>query len=386
MNKQWESARRVIEMLEAHGFEAVIVGGAVRDYLLNRSLHDVDVATNALPKQVKEVFSNTVDVGIQHGTILVLDTGEPIEVTTYRAESEYIDFRRPEQVFFVRDLAEDLKRRDFTMNAMAMRANGELVDLYDGQRDLQAKVIRAVGDASERFQEDALRMLRAIRFQAQLGFTIEAETFDALQANSALIEHIAMERIAQELSKVFTGNFTVQGIKAIQSSGLSEHLPGTFDGACWKNVKIDTTEQGWAYFYCLNAAHDERILSAYKCSNKLKTYSKSVEELVQLDEWDEVTYFDYELESLLFAGRVLNALGKSEVRETDIVKAKEGLVIQSFQELAVTGKDIVEWSSGKKGPWIKERLNSLKRAVLSGEVTNDRTHIKEWYDAKFNEE
>ena len=385
MNKQWKSAHRVIEMLEAQGFEAVIVGGAVRDYLLDRPFNDVDVATNALPEQVKDVFSNTVDVGIQHGTILVLDGGEPIEVTTYRAESEYIDFRRPEQVFFVRDLSEDLKRRDFTINAIALRASGELVDLYGGQRDLQAKVIRAVGDASERFQEDALRMLRAIRFQAQLGFTIEVETFAALQANAALIEHIAMERIAQELTKVFTGNFTAQGIKAILSSGLSEHLPGTFDGACWQIVKIDTAEQGWAYFYCLNAAHDGHILSAYKCSNKLKAYAKSVEELVQLDVWDEVTYFDYELESLLFAGRVLNALGKSKVRETDIVKAKEGLVIQSFQELAVTGKDIVEWSSGKKGPWIKERLNSLKRAVLSGEVTNDRTHIKGWYDAKFNE-
>ena len=162
-------------------------------------------------------------------------------------------------------------------------------------------------------------------------------------------------------------------------------MPGTNDGARWQNVKIETAEQGWAYFYYLNVAHDSNILSSYKCSNKLKTYAKNIEELMQLDAWDEVTFFDYELESLLFAGRLLNALGKSQVSDADIVKAKESLVIGSIQELAVTGKDIVAWSSSKKGPWIKERIDILKRAVLLGEVTNDRTHIKEWYDAKFNE-
>lgn len=163
---EFEAAFDLMKKLSDEGFDAVVVGGAVRDTLLGAPVHDVDVATSAKPEQMKQVFKKTVDIGIEHGTILVLDAKEPVEVTTYRTEGTYVDHRRPDQVDFVTDLAEDLKRRDFTINAMALRLNNEVVDLFGGQQDLKAKKIRAVGTASERFQEDALRMLRAVHFSA----------------------------------------------------------------------------------------------------------------------------------------------------------------------------------------------------------------------------
>lgn len=385
MQHAWKAALAVVERLEQNGFEAVIVGGAVRDFVMQRPFHDVDVATDALPLQVKHLFTKTIDVGIEHGTVLVLDCEEPIEVTTYRTESGYSDYRRPDTVTFVRSLKDDLERRDFTMNAIAMRANGALVDYFSGHEDIEAKRIRAVGEASARFTEDALRMLRAARFRAQLGFEIEEGTFAALQEKSPLIEHIAVERIAQELTKIFKSEHPALGIEAIRTSGLGAHLAGSFDEAPWYAIKIENGEQGWAYFYCLHAEQDPDILSAFKCSNKLKTYAAKVFELVHFAAWDEVTYFDYELEHLQFASRVRKAFGKVAIDEATIIKNKENLRLGSIQDLTVSGKDLAEWTIGKKGPWIKERLDILKRAVLTGEVPNDRTHIKEWYNAKFNE-
>ena len=175
--KNWQAAFAIIQTLEQHGFEAVVVGGAVRDYLLGRAVHDVDVATSASPKELKMIFSHTVDVGIEHGTILVLHELANIEVTTFRTDGMYIDHRRPRDVQFVRSLEEDLLRRDFTMNAMAMRKDGSIVDLYGGRQHLQDKLIQAVGHPQARFQEDALRMLRAIRFAAQLGFQLKDKRY-----------------------------------------------------------------------------------------------------------------------------------------------------------------------------------------------------------------
>ena len=384
MNKQWQSAKRVIELLEAQGFEAVIVGGAVRDYLLNRPFHDVDVATNALPEQVKEVFSNTVDVGIQHGTILVLDAGEPIEVTTYRAESEYIDYRRPEQVFFVRNLEEDLKRRDFTINAIAMRNDGQLIDLFGGQQDLQAKMIRAVGDASERFQEDALRMLRAVRFRAQLGFYMDDATLNAMIQHAHLIEHISVERIAQEFDKMFVSPYIYDAIMTIENTPLANYLKGKFQSIHWINVYPKSVDEAWAYFYYLS--NEEQLLNDYKCSNKRKSFVKRVAELVEipLEKWSTEVLFAYTLEELQSANSINSWQRKPHIELSLLIEKKTQLPIQSAQDLAVSGKELLEWNKQKRGPWIKEHLQAITKAVLDRQVENKIHPIKEWYDEKFN--
>ncbi len=198
LSSEFVAAQPVLQRLEAAGFEAYFVGGAVRDMLLQKPIHDVDIASAAFPEEVKKQFDKTVDTGIQHGTVMVLDHGLGYEITTFRTESTYTDFRRPDTVTFVRSLSEDLQRRDFTINALAMTYDGEIVDLFEGLADLSAGVIRAVGEAEVRFTEDALRMMRALRFSAQLGFQIAPDTRAALQRLAPNLAKIAVERIRVE--------------------------------------------------------------------------------------------------------------------------------------------------------------------------------------------
>ena len=197
-----EPARKIIDRLNEHGYEAYVVGGCVRDMILKREPGDWDITTSALPEQVKALFRRTVDTGIQHGTVTVMIEKEGFEVTTYRVDGEYHDGRHPEKVTFTRSLEEDLKRRDFTINAMAYHPEHGLVDLFGGMEDIDKKIIRCVGNPVERFTEDALRMLRAVRFSAQLGFEVEENTKAALSRMSGNLEHVSAERIQTELVKL----------------------------------------------------------------------------------------------------------------------------------------------------------------------------------------
>ena len=199
-----EKVAFVIEQLEKHGYEAFAVGGCVRDSILGREPGDWDITTSALPEQVKQVFARTVDTGIAHGTVTVLIGKEGFEVTTYRIDGEYEDARHPKSVEFTRNLAEDLARRDFTINAMAYNPTVGFVDMYDGMDDLKRGIIRCVGVAKERFTEDALRIMRAVRFAAQLGFEIEEETAAAVKEIAPNLRNVSAERIQVELMKLLT--------------------------------------------------------------------------------------------------------------------------------------------------------------------------------------
>lgn len=197
-----EGARKIIDTLEKAGFEAYAVGGCVRDSLLGRVPDDWDITTSALPGQVKGLFRRTVDTGIKHGTVTVLEDREGYEVTTYRIDGDYEDGRHPKEVAFTRNLKEDLLRRDFTINAMAYSPSKGLVDIFGGMEDMETGVIRCVGNPTARFGEDALRILRAVRFSAQLGFEIEPETRKAMRELAPTLEKISEERIQAELNKL----------------------------------------------------------------------------------------------------------------------------------------------------------------------------------------
>ncbi len=197
-----DKVQKIIEQLNASGFEAYAVGGCVRDCCLGRIPNDWDITTAASPIQVKQIFPKTFDTGIEHGTITVLLDGEGFEVTTYRIDGEYEDGRHPKQVSFTPSLTEDLKRRDFTINAMAYNEREGLVDLFGGLEDLEAGVLRCVGNPRERFLEDALRMMRAVRFCAQLGFEMEAETARAIRELAPTLSRISAERVQAELVKL----------------------------------------------------------------------------------------------------------------------------------------------------------------------------------------
>ncbi len=212
-----EYAEKTIGRLEAYGFEGYIVGGCVRDSLLGRTPDDFDITTSATPDKLMEIFSSdgfsAIPTGIAHGTVTVIYGGRPVEVTTYRIDGEYIDFRRPDKVEFTPSLAEDLKRRDFTVNAMAYSKKAGLIDLHGGKADLEEGLIRAVGDPKKRFTEDALRILRAIRFCSVLDFKMDAATEAAAFELSHLLAKISPERISAELSKLLMGKASARVIR-----------------------------------------------------------------------------------------------------------------------------------------------------------------------------
>ncbi|SFI07734.1 tRNA nucleotidyltransferase (CCA-adding enzyme) [Pseudobutyrivibrio sp. OR37] len=212
---------KIINILESNGHEAYAVGGCVRDCILGKIPHDWDITTSALPEQVKSLFDRTFDTGIEHGTVTVLMHGVGYEVTTYRVDGKYEDGRHPKEVTFTASLEEDLKRRDFTINAMAYNESNGLVDLFGGKEDLEAGIIRAVGNPTERFTEDALRMLRALRFSAQLGFEIEPATYQAICKLAPTLDRISAERIQVEMVKLVTSDHP-ERIREVYNTGLSK--------------------------------------------------------------------------------------------------------------------------------------------------------------------
>ena len=220
-----EQVNTILEKLHESGHEAYVVGGCVRDALLGREPNDWDITTSALPHMVKEIFPRTIDTGLKHGTVTVLIGRESFEVTTYRVDGVYEDGRHPKQVTFTPSLSEDLRRRDFTINAMAYDPGSGLVDLFGGQEDLTDGVIRAVGDPVQRFTEDALRILRAFRFAAQLGYSIDPETLRAASSLSRNLEKISSERIREELEKILLSDNPDILMKAYKAGITAVFLP-----------------------------------------------------------------------------------------------------------------------------------------------------------------
>lgn len=217
------AAEYIISALNKAGYEAYIVGGCVRDCLLGKQPKDWDITTSALPEQVKAVFSHTYDTGIEHGTVTVLIGKEGYEVTTYRIDGEYKDNRHPESVVFTNRLTGDLARRDFTMNAVAYSPAAGFVDEFGGIEDMRAGIIRAVREPSERFREDALRMMRALRFSAQLGFEIEKNTRAAIDENAHLIKNISMERVRDELLKLLLSDNPLK-VYELKDTGIADYV------------------------------------------------------------------------------------------------------------------------------------------------------------------
>lgn len=217
-----ENVLTILKTLNSAGYEAYIVGGAVRDYIMGKEPHDYDITTNATPEETKAVFGHTIDTGIKHGTVTALIDGEGYEITTYRVDGTYTDGRHPDSVTFTKDIRNDLARRDLTINAIAMDADGAIVDPFGGRQDIADKVIRCVGRAEDRFREDALRMLRAIRFEGQHGFSIEVDTMAAIINNAGLIDKVSPERKREELTKLLMSDNPKKAFRTMFSTGLMD--------------------------------------------------------------------------------------------------------------------------------------------------------------------
>lgn len=219
-----ENVQFIIDEFYKNGFEAFMVGGCIRDALLFKTPKDYDIATSALPNDTISLFNKTIPTGLKHGTVTVLIGSEPFEVTTYRKDGDYKDNRRPDSVQFVTDIRDDLSRRDFTINAFAYNKKIGLIDYFNGKEDLNKKLIRSCGDPDKRFKEDALRMLRAIRFSSQLDFSIEDETLKSIEKNKELLKNISAERIRDELTKILISKNPKKGLNLLKELNLLEYV------------------------------------------------------------------------------------------------------------------------------------------------------------------
>jgi tRNA nucleotidyltransferase (CCA-adding enzyme) len=316
MNQEFVRARPVLEQLTARGYEAYFVGGAVRDTLMGKEIDDVDIATSATPEQVKEIFTYTVDVGIEHGTVLVLYKGDSFEITTFRTETSYKDHRRPDAVTFVTSLYEDLKRRDFTMNAIAMDQDGKLYDPFNGEEAILKKIIQTVGEADERFSEDALRILRAVRFVSQLGFILHEETKRALRKNAHLLLHIAQERKTAEFQKMILGQYPHKGLKIAAEEGLLTYFPGLGPLAEHMDKFLSLPLSGiesfeeWMALIALFSGQDQSLYRQWKLSsNQMKKIGLLTKEAKKRDHSSFTPYTIYQLglEDTLSVERVWSA-------------------------------------------------------------------------------
>lgn len=326
----------IINKLIEHGHEAYAVGGCVRDSILKKEPEDWDITTSASPMEVKDIFRRTVDTGLQHGTVTVLIEKEGYEVTTYRIDGEYEDNRRPKEVEFTKSLDEDLKRRDFTINAMAYNDTVGLVDIFQGYEDLEKGMIRCVGSARERFDEDALRILRAVRFSAQLGFGIDTETLEAIKEKAQYLKNISAERIRVELSKLLVSNHPEKLIVAYET-GITKVVLPEFD------KMMETTQ---------NHPHHSYSVGIH-----------TIKAIQEVDSFDAADTFTNKERLILKLVMLLHDAEKPNFRTVD----EQG--VEHFY-----GHDVEGAKSAKK---------LLRRLKFDNETIDMVSHLIHWHDYRF---
>ncbi len=387
MPSEFQEALPVLEKIKEAGFEAYFVGGSVRDALLNRPIHDVDIASSAYPEEIKTIFPRTVDVGIEHGTVLVLEGQREYEITTFRTEDVYVDYRRPSQVSFVRSLEEDLKRRDFTINALALNQEGEIVDLFNGLADMKNRTLRAVGVAAERFNEDALRIMRGFRFQAGLDFDLEDLTFQAMADCAPLLEKISVERIFIEFDKLLMSPFWRKGLESLIKAAAYDFLPDMKHSAealqelldgLEEDFQFSSSEQAWAALLLALKVKDVRkFLKHWKTSND---FQKRVNQLVAVYEirqersLSKRDCYQYDLDLILQAESLRQAAGLPVEFEA-IEATHAALTIHDKHEIVVTGSHLIRDYGFKPGPELGQILNKIEWAIVDGELANSKEEI-----------
>lgn len=423
----------IIEKIQAAGYEAYAVGGCVRDSILGKEPDDWDITTSAKPEEVKKLFDRTIDTGIQHGTVTVMVGKEGFEVTTYRIDGEYEDSRHPKDVTFTANLKEDLRRRDFTINAMAYNPKDGLIDLYEGVQDMERRLIRCVGDAKERFTEDALRMMRAVRFSAQLGYTIEEKTKEAIKELALTIRNISAERIQTELIKLMISSHP-DFLRIAYETGITGQIFPEFD-ICMKTEQnnphhcynvgehilhtltyveadkvlrlamlfhdigkprtVTVDEQGITHNHGHAAAGEEIAVQVLK---RLKFDNETIDKVRRL-----VRYHDLKIERnakcvrkaincvgedifpYLFSVKYADIMAQSEYQreeklsELEILKSIYDKIIAekdclSLKDLAVTGSDLIA-AGMKPGREMGMTLHKLLEAVLEEPERNHKDYL-----------
>lgn len=369
----------VLNTLISNGHKAYIVGGCVRDLLCGKKPHDYDITTSAMPNETQVLFEKTIATGLKHGTVTVIIDGEPIEVTTFRTESVYKDSRHPESVNFVRDVRDDLARRDFTVNAMCYNHIDGLIDIFGGQDDIANKTLRAVGDAKTRFKEDALRILRLFRFAATLEFEIENSTFNAAIECAHLLQNISAERIFTELQKTAAGNNPDALCPLLDTRAFQNYSLKNTDLKSISKLENGDNLRAFALFN-LTSANLQNTLDSFKCSNRFKDYclkmhylSQNIIDSNKISIKKALNFADYDIVSdiLLYYRDILNIdISSHQSLLDEIIKTHEPYKIS---HLDISGKDITPLGFG--GKEVGEKLEFLLNEVIKNPDLNTQTKL-----------
>ena len=383
-----ENVKYILNELYKNGYEGYIVGGCVRDHLMGKEPHDYDITTSALPEEVKEIFPHTVDTGIQHGTVTVIIDKTGYEITTYRIDGEYKDNRHPEEVIFTDRLSGDLSRRDFTINAIAYNDVKGYVDLFGGIEDIKRRVIRGVGEPAKRFQEDALRMMRAVRFSAQLDFAIEENTLNALKENADLIRNISIERIREEFFKLILSDHN-ERLDILLNSGMTEHFLPEILGKKFDYGKINSLSRDivvrLAYiFYGIEWGNVKKIMK------RLRTDNKSMAAVTLISK-----YTDYEITDLYSMRKLVSLTEENIKRVIEVMCAVKNCDSEmyfnmleeikndccSLKDLELSGNDLIE--TGIRGKLVGEALNKALDYVMREPQKNQKDILIDYIKGVF---
>jgi len=388
MNGYLESGRKILRLLNEKGYQAYFVGGFVRDFLLGIPSSDIDIATSATPDEVTALFPGAKATGVKYGTVTVFTDGFGFETTTFRSEGGYQDSRHPGTVAFTDSLAHDLERRDFTVNAMAMDADGKIHDRFGGRQDLENKSLRAIGEAKKRFEEDALRILRAFRFVAKLDFDIEPATFASICASRHLIANISNERVLNEMKYIVRSPFAAKAYRLMADSGILADIPALEKGVTFlagRGPVVLTIEQFYALCFYLNGGD---VPEGWRFSNRERQKIERIATLVEVtaeDDYDELLVYVNGLELCLAANAVRVALDPSRDRERLIRGIDTALPIHKTCELAFKGEDILKLTKLRDARLIGDVIDELTHQVITGRLPNEREALRAYASIQLRE-
>lgn len=360
-----EVALKLIEEITSRGFQAYIVGGFVRDYILGINSNDIDITTSATPKDIKEIFTDSCLPSEDYGSVTVIKKGIRFEITTFRKETGYIDNRRPTEVKYIDNLYEDLLRRDFTINTICMDVDGNIVDMLNGQHDLEEKVIRTVGDPKVRFEEDVLRILRAIRFATILDFKLDREVVEAIKECSPLLYNLSINRKKEELDKIFSSPNAEKGIELLLGLGLDKFLG--LDNL----AKVKCTSSLIGVWTVLD------VLDKYPFSSNERELIKSVKDTLEHNNLDPYNLYKYGL----YANSVAGEIKGLDIK--DITESYNNLVIQSKKDIDVTSEEIMVALNKGPGSYLKDVYNDIEKEILYRRLSNEKDRIIEYIVKKY---
>ncbi len=360
------NALKILQEISSYGYKAYLVGGMVRNHLLGIPYSDIDITTNATPKELMEIFPDSIPTE-DYGSVTLNRKKVKYEITTFRKEFNYVDHRRPGEIKYIDDLYEDLLRRDFTINTICMDKDGEIIDFLCGKDDLEKRIIRSLGDPKIKFSEDALRMLRAIRFATILDFSLDQKVIDAILENKIYLRALSYERKKEELDKIFSSPNAYKGIQIMLDLGLDKELE-------LKRLKrVGPTNSSIGIWSILN------VVDKYPFTNNEKELINSINSAMQYDNLDPMTLYKYGLYANSVAGNIKNINIKS------ITETYNNLVIHSRKELNITSDDIMNMLNKSPGSYLKRIYDDVEKEVLYKRLPNDKLSICKYIKNKYKD-